>query len=244
MNRPSSRSPDGIDALRDALGAARHPLIMTGAGVSIASGIPAYRSGPDSVWASFAEDWANRTRFQEEPTAWWSTFWKKQLAPLAMATPNDAHHLLNALVLQHPGLRVITQNIDGLHARSGLSSSVHIEVHGRADRIRCDEDDCAGRRSWEMAVRRQLAIDEPPRCPTCFGIARPSVLLFDEIYASHIDYRYLEAATWIAEADLLLLIGTSNAVSITEHAIGSALVVSPVRQESSAPGNRLEGRLS
>ncbi len=219
---PDSRSRS-IDELRTALRGASRPLVITGAGISVDSGIPAYRSGPDSVWATQNEGWATRNRFQDDPADWWETFWKRQIAPMGNATPNEAHERINELIALYPAIRVITQNIDGLHTRAGLSAAVHIEVHGNAERLRCDDDNCAGRRSWRVAIVRQLASKEPPRCPSCFCVARPSVLLFDEIYASHSDYQWLTAASWIGEADVLLLVGTSNAVTITEHAILSAL---------------------
>ena len=140
MNDTPNALSRGIDELRTALRGASRPLIITGAGISVGSGIPAYRSGPDSAWATPNEGWATRTRFQDDDSAdWWET-----IAPMGNATPNEAPERLNEVIALYPATRVITQNIDGLHARAGLSAAVHIEVHGNAERLRCDDDDCAG----------------------------------------------------------------------------------------------------
>jgi NAD-dependent deacetylase len=226
MRTVASQITEAADILRGC----RHPLVLTGAGLSVASGLAAYRSGPGAVWASFVEDWGTIARFRADPLTWWRTFWLRAHNDVVLHAsdhhPNDGHHAVTALMKRVPGATLVTQNIDGLHRRAGVLESRLIEIHGRADRFTCSNDRC--RRSNEtvdgMDMSSMTAADaEVPECESCGAPLRPNVLLFDEHYHSHPSYRMREAELALHDADALLAIGTSFSVGITVMAVRHAV---------------------
>lgn len=104
---------------------------LTGAGLSVASGLAPYRKSKDAVWSRFITDWGTLERFQESPADWWREFWLKAHADLAggrEVRPNAGHDAITGMVRHHPEHLVVTQNIDGLHQEAG-SAEVR-QIHG------------------------------------------------------------------------------------------------------------------
>jgi NAD-dependent deacetylase len=208
--------------LSAALRISQRPVLITGAGISVASGARAYRTGTDATWALISESWATREKMLEDIEVWWKTFGVQQRENLLGRSPNAAHKALVDLSQALPGLRIVTQNIDGLDRAAGQGTERFIEVHGTIERLMCFEETCAGWRGFAFAAGEKRAGGFAPRCPHCGHPARPLVLQFDEDYASHPAYRSFQAMTWIAEADLVVFMGTSNSISITAYAMRSA----------------------
>ena len=125
-----------LDALASALVASRFPTVVTGAGVSAASGIATFRSGPGALWSRETMEKATLRYFRQQPADSWR-WYAARLAAIAAAEPNPGHRALAELhdLLAGHGrrLRLITQNIDGLHRRAAPAQDL-IEVHeiGRA----------------------------------------------------------------------------------------------------------------
>jgi NAD-dependent deacetylase len=188
------------ESLITTLRAARHVAVLTGAGVSAESGIPTFRDAQSGLWARYSpEELATPEAFRRNPRLVWDWYAMRRQAVLA-AEPNPGHFALAALARHVPRLSLITQNVDGLHARAG--SNDLIELHGNITRVRCSaEGTCYS--SWVEGP--QL----PPPCPACGAPLRPDVVWFGE----QLPYAALEQA-WAAteDCDLFFSVGTSGLV--------------------------------
>lgn len=201
--------------------------VVTGAGISVASGIPTFRGTDDgAVWKRDVTELGTFRYFREDPVGSWSWYLSRFDTVLG-AEPNAAHHALVDLERWHTGrggrFLLVTQNIDTLHAQAG--SERLVEVHGRADRVRCATEGCPNGAPVGSLPRDaeagQRFLDEPgeatlPRCPQCGDVLRQHVLWFDEYYTGHRDYGWPRVQQAALEADLMLFVGTSFAVGVTE----------------------------
>ncbi|GAB7047041.1 SIR2 family NAD-dependent protein deacylase [Catenuloplanes indicus] len=185
--------------------------VLSGAGVSTASGIPDYR-GPDGVWTrdpSAAEAFTYR-RFMADAQVR-ARFWRTYVDHAAWgAEPNPAHRAIASLDRPGLALRVLTQNIDGLQQRAGLAERKVLELHGTMHRT-----DCTGCRRGlpTTEVRVRVAAGETdPRCTACGGILKLGTVLFGE----ELNARLLGDAAAIVSASQLVI------------AAGSSLIVNPV----------------
>ena len=200
-------------------------VVLTGAGVSLASGIPTFRgSDPDAIWSRDVTELATLRYFREDPVGSWR-WYRQRFAGLLGAQPNAAHRAIAALerwqACQLRDFLLVTQNIDTLHEQAG--SARIVKVHGSANRCRCSEENCryGAIDSFPIDVADFSAFDrEParrsiPRCPECGALMRPHVLWFDEYYTGHADYQWhiLDAAA--DRMRLLVCLGTSLAVGVT-----------------------------
>jgi NAD-dependent deacetylase len=201
---------DPIGTLRSLIDSSRRVTVVTGAGVSAASGVPTFR-GDGGLWRSFrAEDLATPSAFRRDPRLVWEWYeWRRAI--IAACQPNAAHHAI-ASWSRRPGFTLVTQNVDGLHERAGTSSV--LRYHGSIWHLRC-ADGC-GQPEWED--RRTPLPDLPPRCPACGSIARPGVVWFGE----PIDPAIAGAAESASARDLFLSIGTSSAVYPAAALLGMA----------------------
>ncbi len=200
-------------------------VVLTGAGISLASGIPTFRgSDPGAIWARDVRELATLRYFTTDPVGAWRWYRARFLSVLA-ARPNPAHHALVALERWQARRRgdflLVTQNIDTLHERAG--SARLVKVHGSADRCRCANPDC------RLGAVESLALDDVdfgefdrdprlaaiPVCPACGTLVRPHVLWFDELYVSHADYQWHVVDAAAPRIGLLICVGTSLAVGVT-----------------------------
>ena len=188
------------DALVDRLAAARHVMVLTGAGVSAESGVPTFRDAQTGLWARFRpEQLATAEAFGSDPATVWTWYeWRRDL--VLKAEPNAGHRALARLEDQVPRLTLVTQNVDGLHQRAG--SSDPIEFHGNLFTNRCL--DC-GRPAGDVP----RPCPSPPHCAACGGWIRPGVVWFGEAIPAVAMARSAAAA---ADCDLFLSIGTSAEV--------------------------------
>ncbi len=178
---------------------------LTGAGVSVASGIRPFR-GPGGLWNEVdVESWATSKAIQRDPNACFREH-HKFAAVVASCAPNAAHHAIAAFGRKRPEghVVVITQNVDGLHQRAG-SPNV-IEIHGSLDRMRCLDERCGMKFS---APNPSSTIDEPPPCPRCASSSRYDIVLFDE-YLDPTDERAAKEA--LRACDVFIAVGTSGVV--------------------------------
>ncbi|MBP7095093.1 MAG: NAD-dependent deacylase [Spirochaetia bacterium] len=183
----------------------RNVVVLTGAGVSVASGIRPYR-GPGGLWndATLAR-LADIETFVAEPLEVWRHWWK--LRELARgAEPNPAHLALAAFERSRSAgssITLVTQNVDGLHGRAG--SRALVEYHGNALRTRCSNPRC----SLEPYDDRTASGDAVPRCPRCGANLRPDIVLFGESIPEAAREAVERA---LAACDLFVAIGTSATV--------------------------------
>ena len=211
----------------DKLRSLTHVVWLTGAGLSVASGIPPYRRSKDAVWSQFLTEWGTIARFHQSPVAWYREFWLKAHSSLFERAggirPNAGHDAITRIVKAHPMHSVITQNIDGLHRKSGVADEQLVEIHGRHDHFVCSNERCSRAREPVGAPDLScIAHGEAPECDFCGAPVRPLVLLFDETYDSHPAYRMRQARTALNDAEVVMFVGTSFAVGITDYALRAA----------------------
>jgi NAD-dependent deacetylase len=209
-------------------------LVITGAGISLASGIPTFRgSDPGAVWKRDVTELGTHRFFLEDPVASWQ-WYLSRFEKVLGAEPNPAHHALVDLERWQQArggeLLLVTQNIDTLHRLAG--SRALVEVHGAADRVRCSRWGCTlGAPSGSLPRReidqaRFLGAPGPatlPRCPRCSAILRQHVLWFDETYDEHDDYQWERVIAAAHRAALVLFVGTSFSVGVTALVLERAL---------------------
>ena len=183
---------EAVDAIRELRPAST--VVFTGAGISADSGIPTFR-GADGLWKNYrAEDLATPEAFRRDPALVWE-WYEMRRAVIRAAAPNAAHEAIARL----SGALVVTQNVDGLHARAGARDVV--ELHGNIFRVRCTEE-------GTTTARDEAFESMPPRC-ACGALLRPDVVWFGEMLPEDAIAR---ATSAIMDADLLLIIGTSGVV--------------------------------
>jgi NAD-dependent deacetylase len=177
-------------------------VALTGAGISVPSGIPDFRTPMTGLWANVDPmEVAHISVWRRDPARFWS-FYGQRFAVLDGKQPNGAHRALVALERQGLLAGVITQNIDGLHAVAGTADP--IEVHGSIRTASCLVD----RESFSLAeTRARMASDADgvPRCD-CGAPLKPDVVLFGEFLPELAMARASELA---ASAGLMLAVGTS-----------------------------------
>ena len=209
-------------------------LVVTGAGISLASGIPTFR-GEDAgaIWKKDVTELGTFRYFSQDPVGSWR-WYLSRFEKTVGAKPNPAHTALVSLegFCARAGgeLLLVTQNIDGLHRQAGARNL--IEVHGRADRVRCPRVGCSHGAPAGSLPRRDFDLQEflaapsaatLPRCPRCQAIMRQHVLWFDEYYDSHQDYQWPRVLAAAADSDAVLFVGTSFSVGVTDLILNAAL---------------------
>lgn len=178
----------------------RRLVALTGAGISVESGIPDFRS-PGGLWERFDPmEYAHIRAFRAHPAKVW-TMLKEMDAVITAARPNPAHYALAALEAKGLLLGVITQNVDNLHQAAG--SRRVVEFHGNALRFICDN--CKGHHP-----RETLDFSHTPLYCLCGGLIRPDVVFFGEAIPAAAQR---EADQLVRDCDLLLVIGTSGEVA-------------------------------
>lgn len=214
------------------LAAARGPegkttLVVTGAGVSLASGIPTFRgSDPGAVWANDVMEKGTRAFFKKAPHESW-LWYLARFERARDAKPNPAHRALAEWEQwqkrQGRDFLLVTQNVDTLHEQAG--SHALVKVHGSADQVRCTRHSCKRGPPWgtiplaevDLApLRADPGPETVPRCPECTSKLRPHVLWFDEMYTEHESYQFDHVLLQAKRARLVVFIGTSFSVGITD----------------------------
>jgi NAD-dependent deacetylase len=190
-----------FDELITRLAKARAVTVLTGAGVSAASGVPTFR-GPAGLWRRYRpEELATPQAFGRDPRLVWEWYaWRRER--IAACEPNAAHLTLADWSRRSPRFTLITQNVDGLHERAGTEHV--IRFHGSIWHLRCWRE--CGAPAWHDD--RVPLPELPPSCPSCGALARPDVVWFGET----IDPDVLERCTRALVCEVFLVIGTSSIV--------------------------------
>ncbi len=219
--------PAGFAELADRLSASQRCFVLTGAGISTASGIPDYRDvdgewkrPPPMQYRVFMDDAVARARYWARSMLGWRTF--------GVARPNAAHEALVRLEQRQGMSLLLTQNVDGLHSQAG--SRHVVDLHGRLDRVRCMACEARSARDafqarlqaanpdW-LTLDAEIAPDGDayldgldfsrfvvPPCTVCGGVLKPDVVFFGEnVPRDRVDHAMAE----LARSDLMLLVGTS-----------------------------------
>jgi NAD-dependent deacetylase len=177
----------------------RSTVALTGAGISVPSGIPDFRSPGEGLWEKVDPmEVAHIDAFRSDPAKFWS-FYRPRFQMLADKEPNGAHEALAELERRGLLEAVITQNIDQLHQRAG--SERVIEVHGS---IRTSSCQSCGTKFPLAEVAVLFAEDGAARCSSCGGPVKPDVVLFGELLPPD---AMAEAESLAAGADLMLCVG-------------------------------------
>ena len=202
-------------------------VVVTGAGVSLASGIPTFRgTDPDAVWNRDITELGTNRYFEEDPAGSWS--WYTGRFDIVLDKQPNAAHLALAAIERWQAARggrflLVTQNVDPLHERAG--SERLVKVHGSADRVRCARRGCVNGAPSGSIARDRVDMHafkvEPvtanvPRCPSCGTLLRQHVLWFDEFYDEHRDYQWERVVDAAQTMDACLFVGTSFSVGVTD----------------------------
>jgi NAD-dependent protein deacetylase/lipoamidase len=208
----------GPALLAELLRDSERAVVLTGAGVSVPSGIPDFRSPGTGLWEKVDPmEVAHIDAFRRDPDRFWR-FYSERFAALRHKRPNPAHEAIAELERRGLVRGVITQNVDRLHREAG--SQRVIEVHGSIEWSVCLS--CGGKVALERVVELIEQNGDAPECEACMTPLKPDVVLFGELLP---DAAMAEAHALAAEADLMLC-------------VGSSLEVFPV---ASLPGLTLEG---
>ncbi len=217
---------DAVDLLKNSLEEKENLLVVTGAGISVASGIPPFRRSSNAIWEKDVTEMATRSFFLADPVKSW-LWYLQRFETVLKAQPNQAHIALVTLEqlykAKNKNFMLVTQNIDALHRKAGSQNL--IEIHGTVLKVRCSRDGCTlGSPKGYLLLehvnlqrfKEQPSIDTIPRCPECESFIRPHVLWFDEYYQEHQDYGFDTAIQFAQKAEVYLFIGTSFSVGITD----------------------------
>ncbi|WP_329332937.1 NAD-dependent deacetylase [Streptomyces sp. NBC_00663] len=188
------------------------PLValLSGAGISTDSGIPDYR-GPNGLWRRDpeAEKLVTYDYYMNDPEIRRRSWLMRKENQALTAQPNAAHFAVAELEKSGVPVRVITQNVDGLHQLAGMPARKVLELHGTARQVVCTQ--CHARGPMEDALARIDAGEDDPDCPECGGILKSATVMFGE----HLDPVVLGEAAAITKACQVFV------------AVGSSLQVQP-----------------
>ncbi len=193
-----------IEQAAQVLRESSYVVALTGAGISVESGIRPFR-GKGGLWTEKGEPPMNGyQRFHANPKGHWEEILKRRATEgdfsqsLAEAAPNAAHLALAELeeigILRY----LITQNVDNLHLLAGSRNVA--EIHGNHTKLRCIE--CNAR-----YPRKEISLESlPPRCPACQGVVKSDTVMFGE----PIPFDVLTACqAESSKADCMISVGTS-----------------------------------
>jgi NAD-dependent deacetylase len=235
MDDVVSLDPDLLELARTA----RTVAVLTGAGMSAESGVPTFREPGKGLWDRWSPaQLATPEAWEADPELVWSWYlWRAR--QVRLLRPNDGHRAL-ARWARTARVRVVTQNVDDLHERAG--SEVLAHLHGSLFAFRCSA--CGtpypGDLVDGLGLDRAEGLDEPvrerpPACPACGGPVRPGVVWFGELLPEGAMERAAEA---VAQADLVVVVGTSGlvqpAASLPLIAAGRGIPVVEVNPEDTA----------
>lgn len=198
-----------IQEIASTINRSNYVVVMTGAGMSVESGIPPFR-GVDGLWTKYgAPQMDGYVEFKKDPTGWWSRRANKEAdahilelrEALVEAEPHAGHYALAKMEKQGAIQSVITQNIDGLDEKTGLNNL--IEIHGNRTKLRCIE--CGDR----ISLGSFVPMYAPKPCEKCDGLIKFDTVMFGEPIPDDV---MIAARTEINQADCVVTIGTSGTV--------------------------------
>jgi NAD-dependent deacetylase len=190
-------------------------VVLTGAGISAASGLRTYRD-PEGVWEEYeVEKYGHADALTNRPEETWRLFGGMR-QPVLSVKPNAAHLALaqwEASLAPHQELLIATQNVDSLHQRAGSRNVV--ELHGNIMFTKCSNSSC----SLQPYRDEQSHIEQVPTCSKCGSVLRPDVVLFGEEIPALPSWTVKRA---LRDCDLFIAIGTSGLVTPAANYVRSA----------------------
>lgn len=202
------KQEEQIDKVASLVAGARRIVVFTGAGVSTESGIPDFR-GPDGLWSRYDPEDFTIERFlssREVRKKHWQLLTGTEFVT-GDAKPNPAHFAVTELQTMGKLYGVVTQNIDGLHQKAGVSKDLVFELHGDLSHAKC------------MNCRRRFPIEEvkgwlkpgvdEPQCPDCSGMLKPDAVFFGEELPFHV---LTESEARSRGCDLCIVLGSTLVV--------------------------------
>jgi NAD-dependent deacetylase len=197
---------DDIERLHRMIGSAKRIVAFTGAGISTESGIPDFRS-PGGIWTKYQpiyfDDFVSSEEMRREA-------WRRKFATdetMVEAEPNAGHRALAKLVEEGRMSAIITQNIDGLHQRSGVPDGKVIELHGNTTYATCL--DCGQRYELEPIKRAFVGKGELPVCGKCDGLVKSATISFGQAMP---EIAMARAQDETMACDLFIVLGSSLVV--------------------------------
>ncbi|MGW1408688.1 SIR2 family NAD-dependent protein deacylase [Streptomyces sp. NPDC002403] len=193
--------------------------ILSGAGISTDSGIPDYR-GPNGLWRKDpeAEKLVTYDFYMADPEIRRRSWQMRRTSATWAAEPNAAHRAVAELERSGTPVRVITQNVDGLHQLAGLPARKVLELHGTARKVVCTR--CHARSPMAEALARVEAGEADPPCTVCGGILKSATVMFGE----RLDPVVLGQAVSIAKAcEVFVAVGTTLQVQPAASLAGLAV---------------------
>jgi NAD-dependent deacetylase len=194
------------ERLHELIASAKRIVAFTGAGISTESGIPDFRS-PGGIWTKYQpiyfDDFMSSEEMRREA-------WRRKFATdetMLKAEPNAGHRALAKLVEQGRMTAVITQNVDGLHQRSGIPESKIIELHGNSTYASCL--DCGQRHELEPIRKAFVGKGTLPICEKCDGIVKTATISFGQ---SMPEIQMARAQDETMSCDLFIVLGSSLVV--------------------------------
>jgi NAD-dependent deacetylase len=228
---------DDLDRLQDMIASAKRIVAFTGAGISTESGIPDFRS-PGGIWTKYQpiyyDDFVASEEMRRE--AWRRKFITDET--MVKAEPNAGHRALAKLIEQGKMTSIITQNIDGLHQRSGVPDQRIIELHGNTTYASCL--DCGQRYELAPIKKAFLGKGELPVCEKCDGLVKTATISFGQAMP---EIQMARAQDETMNCDLFIVLGSSLVVypaagfPMMAKRKGAPLVIvnrEPTDQDSSA----------
>jgi NAD-dependent deacetylase len=197
---------DELERLREMIDSAKRIVAFTGAGISTESGIPDFRS-PGGIWTKYQpiyfDDFVSSEEMRREA-------WRRKFATdetMLKAEPNAGHRALAKLVERGRMSAVITQNVDGLHQRSGVPAGKVIELHGNSTYATCL--DCGHRYELEPIRKAFLGNGTLPVCEKCDGIVKTATISFGQAMP---EIQMARAQDETSACDLFIVLGSSLVV--------------------------------
>ena len=197
---------DQVQQLHELIGSAKRIVAFTGAGISTESGIPDFRS-PGGIWTKYQpiyfDDFMSSEEMRREA-------WRRKFATdetMQKAEPNAGHRALAKLVERGKMTAIITQNVDGLHQRSGVPESKIIELHGNSTYATCL--DCGHRYELGPIKKAFQGHGTLPVCEKCDGIVKTATVSFGQAMP---EIQMARAQNETMACDLFMVLGSSLVV--------------------------------
>lgn len=191
---PAAVAASAMDAAIRVLATATRIVVLSGAGLSRASGISTYRDAA-GIWCTGDNSQFGAVDAYRRAPAAFVAFWGARQREMRRAQPNAAHSALHRLQQCKPATLLVTQNVDGLLQRAGCTNVM--ELHGNLANWWCAR--CERRHTHAVFGR----------CPGCFHLMRPDIVLFGEPVSRHLWHVATAAAK---QCEAMLVVGTSAAV--------------------------------
>jgi NAD-dependent deacetylase len=202
--------PDPLDQAAAALTPAEGILVFTGAGLSTESGIPDFR-GPNGLWTKVDPEDFNIGRYVESRElrvrSWRMHIEGELWGARSTVQPNKGHMAIARLDHARRLAGVVTQNVDGLHIKSGLDEDMVAELHGNVRHSHCLS--CGGRWPTETVLEWIDGGVDDPRCPDCGGMVKTDTVMFGEVLP---EQEVRRASIFLAMCDAVLVVGSTVSV--------------------------------